>query len=114
MTMSRLALFALLSLPACDKPKPEPEAPTTAPAPTDDAGAPAEGDAGGEPPAGAECRPTGCSGIVCSDADVMTTCEYKPEYACYKDAVCTRQSDGVCGWNKTPELDACLANPPKE
>lgn len=126
MTPSRFAILAcslsvLVTLSACDKP-PATEAPTTA-APTpdsataDDAAAtatPPDDSAGDDAAAGGECRPTGCSGIVCSDADVMTTCEFKPEYACYKAAVCTRQSDGACGWNKTPELDACLANPPKE
>jgi hypothetical protein len=49
---------------------------------------------------------------VCSDQEVMTTCEYKPEYECYKKAVCARQDDGQCGWTKSAELDACLASPP--
>jgi len=126
MTPSRFAVLALFlsvspSLWACDKP-PATEAPTTgAPITTaDDGGATtppdssADGAGGDDAAAGGECRPTGCSGIVCSDADVITTCEFRPEYACYKDAACTRQSDGACGWTKSPELDACLANPPKE
>jgi hypothetical protein len=28
------------------------------------------------------CRRTGCSGQVCADQEVVTTCEWKPEYAC--------------------------------
>ena len=32
------------------------------------------------------CVKTGCSGQVCADRDMMTTCEYRPEYACYKSA----------------------------
>lgn len=54
------------------------------------------------------CRPTGCSGQVCSDTDVVTTCEYKEEYSCYASATCERQPSGVCGWTRTQSLDACL------
>ena len=54
------------------------------------------------------CKPTGCGGQVCSDEDVITTCEYLPEYSCYKDAVCERQATNECGWTDTPELKACL------
>lgn len=66
------------------------------------------------PPAAGDCIRTGCSGTVCAEPgnDVMTTCEYRPEYACYQDAKCERQADGSCGWTQTPELAACLANPP--
>lgn len=66
------------------------------------------------PPAAGECIKTGCSGTVCAEPgdDVITTCEYKAEYACYQDAKCERQPDGSCGWTQTPELAACLANPP--
>ena len=61
------------------------------------------------------CIKTGCSGTVCAENgnDVVTTCEFKPEYACYKDAVCTKQADGKCGWTQNDALKACLANPPK-
>lgn len=58
------------------------------------------------------CIRTGCSGQICSDRDVVTTCEYRPEYACYRNARCERQADGRCGWTMTPALRACLANPP--
>jgi eight-cysteine-cluster-containing protein len=56
----------------------------------------------------AECKPTGCSGQVCADKAVITTCEWLPEYACYKSAKCARQADGKCGWTMSPELEACL------
>ncbi|HEX5060268.1 MAG TPA: hypothetical protein VFV99_12960 [Kofleriaceae bacterium] len=61
-----------------------------------------------------DCITTGCSGTVCTEPgkEVVTTCEYKPEYGCYKDGVCARQNDGSCGWTQTPSLQACLANPP--
>jgi hypothetical protein len=61
-----------------------------------------------EPPVASGCRPTGCSGQVCADEDVITTCEFRPEYACYRDATCERQADGRCGWTMTTELRSCL------
>jgi hypothetical protein len=66
------------------------------------------------PPAGGECIKGGCSGTVCTEPgnDVVTTCEYKAEYACYQTAKCERQADSKCGWTQSPELTACLANPP--
>lgn len=60
------------------------------------------------------CVKTGCSGQVCADHDVFTTCEFRPEYACYREATCERQADGNCGWTESAELSACLANPPQE
>lgn len=54
------------------------------------------------------CKITGCSGQICSDERVMTTCEFRQEYACYKSAICERQSDGKCGWTQTAELIQCL------
>ena len=54
------------------------------------------------------CIVTGCSGHVCSDKDVTTTCEYREEYACYKSAVCERQEDGMCGWTQTKTLQECI------
>jgi hypothetical protein len=62
----------------------------------------------------AACAPSGCSGQVCVEAGVeaVTTCEWRPEYACYREAECARQADGSCGWTQTPELQACLASPP--
>ncbi|HTK05397.1 MAG TPA: Gmad2 immunoglobulin-like domain-containing protein [Candidatus Eisenbacteria bacterium] len=61
----------------------------------------------------ASCRRTGCSGELCSDKDVASTCVFKPEYACYRDAVCERQATGACGWTPSPALQRCLANPPQ-
>ncbi|OGN33202.1 MAG: hypothetical protein A3F98_03985 [Candidatus Yanofskybacteria bacterium RIFCSPLOWO2_12_FULL_41_8] len=55
-----------------------------------------------------QCKTTGCSGQICSDEDVVTTCEFKQEYACYQNAKCERQSDGKCGWTPSEELVACL------
>jgi len=54
------------------------------------------------------CIKTGCSSQVCADHDVITTCEFRPEYACYQKAKCERQSNGNCGFTQTRELAACL------
>lgn len=56
----------------------------------------------------AQCRITGCSGQICADQDVITTCEFKPEYACFRTAQCEPQADGTCGWTDTQALRACL------
>lgn len=58
------------------------------------------------------CIIGGCSSQICSDEDVITTCEFRAEYACYQKAECKRQANGVCGWTQTPTLAACLSNPP--
>lgn len=64
----------------------------------------------GGPPSGPKpCFKTGCSSQVCADRDVITTCEYRPEYACYQRALCERQANGECGFTQTAELISCLA-----
>jgi len=65
---------------------------------------PKRSDAGLKP-----CMKTGCSGQICSDHEVITTCEYRTEYECYKKATCERQVNGECGFTKTRELTDCLA-----
>jgi hypothetical protein len=57
------------------------------------------------------CVVGGCSSQLCVDAageTPITTCEWREEYACYRSAVCERQSDGSCGWTMTDDLKACL------
>ncbi len=54
------------------------------------------------------CKITGCSGQICSDREVVTTCEFLPQYTCYKKATCEKQPDGKCGWTQTEELNKCL------
>ncbi len=61
------------------------------------------------------CFVGGCSGQICSDQEgVVSTCIYRPEYACYQGeaTACERQTNGACEWTQTEELLACLANPP--
>ena len=56
------------------------------------------------------CYVTGCSGQLCSsEQGMMSTCEYKEEYACYQNATCEVQSSGECGWTETEELNRCRA-----
>ena len=62
------------------------------------------------------CAIAGCSGQLCVSADeaatIITTCEYKAEYACYERAACEPQANGQCAWTLTAELKQCLAHPP--
>ena len=57
------------------------------------------------------CVITGCSAQICADEDTASTCEFRPEYACYQstNARCTRNSANQCAWVETAELKACLA-----
>lgn len=55
------------------------------------------------------CYVGGCSSQLCSDKkDMVSTCEWRESYACFRTATCERQSDGQCGWTETPELKACI------
>lgn len=58
-----------------------------------------------------DCVVTGCSGQICAEEEVITTCEFLPHYECYKDASCKVQPDGNCGWTMTEELKECLGKP---
>lgn len=62
------------------------------------------------PPAPGACVVTGCSRQVCADEDVVTTCEFREEYACYESAVCERQETGECGWTETEAFTECFDN----
>jgi hypothetical protein len=57
-----------------------------------------------------DCVVTGCSDQVCSDRPIGTTCERRPEHACFRAAECgTYGPNGSCAWRATPELAECLA-----
>lgn len=59
----------------------------------------------------ADCQVAGCSGQACANTpNVVTTCDFRPEYACYRQATCESQATGHCGWTQTPALLQCLAN----
>ncbi len=56
-----------------------------------------------------KCYVGGCSSQLCSDKpDMMSDCMYREVYACYKTAVCERQTNGECGWTKNAKLEACI------
>lgn len=58
----------------------------------------------------APCFRGGCSNQLCSSQPGLgSTCEWRPEYACYQQAACERQADGACGFTPSPALSACLA-----
>ena len=40
---------------------------------------------------------------------MVSTCEFREEYACYKTAICERNTEGKCGWRQTEELTSCIA-----
>jgi hypothetical protein len=58
------------------------------------------------------CMVGGCSSQLCGEANDMdgliSTCEYRAQYACYQIATCERQTTGACGWTETSELTQCL------
>jgi hypothetical protein len=63
------------------------------------------------PGADSACFVGGCSSQVCSDQEgLISTCEFRPEYACYQTATCERQTNGSCGWTDTAALQACLSS----
>lgn len=63
-----------------------------------------------EKPVQGECKVGGCSGQICADRELFSTCQFMPEYACYRSAECKRQADGLCGWTQTATLMQCLTS----
>ena len=60
----------------------------------------------------ADCIKSGCSSTICQSSkaeDTITTCEYKPEYDCYKQITCGC-NNGKCGWETDAEYDQCVTN----
>jgi len=59
-----------------------------------------------------DCAAGGCSGQVCTTkakaADLVTTCEWMPEYECYRLTSCGCV-DGRCRWRSNPRFDLCIA-----
>lgn len=60
----------------------------------------------------ADCMPAGCSSQICAakGSDIVTTCEWKNEYACYKESFASCGCNaGICGWKQNDSLAQCLA-----
>lgn len=57
-----------------------------------------------------DCIVAGCSGQLCIDNPNkgISTCEWREEYACYRNATCKKQSNGQCGWTMDEDLKHCL------
>lgn len=81
--------------------------------PTDDKVPPKEGKvlpADSECQTDNDCMAGGCSGTICQSKDsepVITTCEWREEYACYKQTSCSC-INGICQWKETEEFKNCL------
>ncbi len=52
----------------------------------------------------APCVVSGCSGQVCAMEPMFSTCEWRPEFACFANATCAPQAGGGCGWVMNDEL----------
>ena len=59
----------------------------------------------------ADCGIGGCSGQICGAAEeingIITTCEFRPEYACLGLTSCGCVA-GKCKWVENTEYTACL------
>ena len=59
-----------------------------------------------------DCATGGCSGQVCGKRGVIegiiTTCEFKEEYACLKETKCACM-DNQCNWEQSKEYLDCMA-----
>lgn len=64
-------------------------------------------------PSTGACATGGCSGEICAEASevasIVTTCEFKDEYACFQYTKCERQANGVCGWTINQPYSQCLS-----
>ena len=57
-----------------------------------------------------DCITGGCSGTICQPKDappIFTTCEWKDEYACYKEVSCSCLNNN-CKWDDQKKLDSCI------
>ena len=58
-----------------------------------------------------DCIAAGCSGELCllkdKAPDILTTCEFKPEYECLSLTTCSCDK-GNCGWTQSQEYSDCV------
>ncbi len=60
------------------------------------------------------CEVGGCSGTICGEPGsnkLISTCDFKPEYACYKQAVCGRErleGRDRCVWKFNDAFNTCI------
>lgn len=55
------------------------------------------------------CTRQGCGSHLCANTTVFSTCNLRPEDACYASAECVAQGDGHCGFTQTETLSSCIA-----
>ncbi len=55
-----------------------------------------------------KCVISGCSAQICGETEMMSSCEYREIYQCYKTARCERNTNGQCGWVEDSTLRGCL------
>lgn len=53
------------------------------------------------------CIKTGCSGQICSSEPKISTCEWRCEYDCYRNALC-KKINGQCQWEIDDKIKDCL------
>ena len=96
-----IILLAILLLAACDVQ----DEPVSTPEPT-----PTEPNPDAECQTNEDCMTSGCSSTVCKKANdnpSYTTCEWKEEYACYRQITCGC-NQGSCNWQETEEFNTCI------
>jgi hypothetical protein len=118
-SLGLILVFLALGCPSQQGPTPDgPPGVTGMPDPEPAPQTPIETEPQTPEPQTSACAKGGCSGTLCLEEskvnEIATTCEFKPEYACYRTASCERQANGQCGFTQTPELAACLKNPPPQ
>ncbi len=60
-----------------------------------------------------DCFRTGCSGQVCSDEHMLTTCERRAGYGCYRKPFARCGCiEGQCAWEDNAAMRACLSRGP--
>jgi len=61
----------------------------------------------------ADCKAAGCSGQLCVQRDkastIVTTCEWKDEYACYAEDSCICRNN-KCQWAGSERFAECIRN----
>ncbi|MBI2144053.1 eight-cysteine-cluster domain-containing protein [Candidatus Woesearchaeota archaeon] len=97
-TTAAIIILAVLLIAACT-PQQQPPSPLQPPQTT------------AECSSNSGCGVGGCSGQVCTTkgkaSGLITTCEYKAEYACLNLTSCGCV-EGKCQWAGTAELEKCL------
>lgn len=58
-----------------------------------------------------KCKTSGCNGVMCVNSkaeDLMSTCEYRSYYRCFREHSTCKAINNKCQWESTPGLVKCL------